>query len=94
MQEKDGWKRIRATLPDSRIIATAAKKARKYHKHHNIYVRGSHYEYYFEKVAGMNSIIYRRLKYYERIAKRKNLIKLLIISLIILGIGISIYLGI
>lgn len=52
MEEKDGWKRVRTTVPDTRIIIKAEKRARKSHKHHGIYVRGAHYEYYFEKVAG------------------------------------------
>lgn len=95
MEEKDGWKKVRATVPDSRIIIRAAKKAKKYNRHHNIYVRGAHYDYYFEKVAGQNSIIYRRLQYREKIInKRKNLVKIIIISLTLLGIGIIIYLGI
>lgn len=75
MQEKDGWKRVRPTLPDSRIINKAHKAAKKSHRHHDIHVRGSHYEYYFERVARQNSIIYRRLHYREMIEKKKKLIK-------------------
>ena len=67
MEERDGWKRVRATLPDSRIIIKAEKTAKKLHKHHDILVLGTHYEYFFEKVAGQNSIIYRRLRYGRKV---------------------------
>lgn len=101
MQEKDGWERVRASVPDYRIIVRAerkARKARKYHKHHKIYIRGAHYEYLFEKVAGMRSIIYRRrLKHHKTITKRlingKNLIIKIIALVMLLIIGICLYSG-
>ena len=67
MEERDGWTRVRQTLPDSRIIIKAEKIAKKIHKHHDIRVVGTNYEYFFEKVAGQNSIIYRRLRYGRRV---------------------------
>jgi len=101
MQEKDGWKRVRPTVPDSHIIVRAARKAKKYHRHHKIYVRGAHYEYYFKKVDGQNSVIYRRrLKHHKMIDKKKkliipinSLIKGVIALVIILIIGICFYSG-
>lgn len=93
MEEKDGWKRVRATVPDYRIINRAERKARKSHKHGKIYVRGAHYEYLFEKVAGMRSIIYRkRLIHYKDIDRKRRLIKVGI-TLVILVIGIYLYFG-
>ena len=75
MQEKDGWKRVRASIPDSRIISRATKKARANKKHSKIYVRGAHYEYLFEKVGIIKSIIYRSkfIIYRRRLKHQKRL---------------------
>ena len=90
MEERDGWKRVRTTLPDSRIIIKAEKTAKKLHKHHDIRVLGTNYEYFFEKVAGQNSIIYRRLRYgrkvelinfYHKIKIRRIVVVMLLIIL-------------
>ena len=68
MKKGDGWKKVSAMVPDHRIINRAARKAKKLHKQHKIYVRGNHYEYLFEKVAGKESIVYRRrLKHYKKL---------------------------